>query len=132
MSDEPDISDDDVSEALDGDMLGEEVGDEALPGTVGYPPDRALGAEDPTLLGDDDVETRELRREAAHAADRPVGLIDDNPVGDFDVEAQAWADEERLVDEVSAEEAAVHVVPDPERPVVVDDPDAPVIDDDDL
>ena len=38
----------DDAEFLDGDALGEEVGDEELPGTEGFPPDRPWGVEDPT------------------------------------------------------------------------------------
>lgn len=54
---------DEVSEAVDGDTLGERVGDQDLPGT-GYPPERPLGVEDPTgSAAEDDVATRDWRTE---------------------------------------------------------------------
>src|SRR5215204_6338042 len=53
----------DQSEQLDGDELGEEVGDDYVPGLRDYPPDEAQGAEDPNLYTSDDVEVRTLREE---------------------------------------------------------------------
>lgn len=54
------------ADQLDGSVLGESVGDEDLPGIQGYPPDRPLGVEDPTLLqggpgARDDLVTRTWR-----------------------------------------------------------------------
>ncbi len=49
------------SERLDGEVLGEHVGDDGLPGVGGYPPDSARGVNDPNLVADDDVAMREAR-----------------------------------------------------------------------
>jgi hypothetical protein len=81
----------DVSEALDGDTLGEQPGDQELPG-ADYPPDRPLGVEDPTgSAAEDDVATRDWRTE---------GELDGIP-------------DEPVFGDVPAEEAAIHLTDEP-------------------
>ncbi len=46
---------------LDGDVLGEQVGDDGLPGLAGFPPDQMQGVNDPNLVAPDDVAMREAR-----------------------------------------------------------------------
>jgi hypothetical protein len=104
---------DDVSEALDGDKLGEGIGDDEMPGLADYPPDRYLGAEDPSLDGDDDLAVRDARREE-HAftidADGVV-LEDPNEPGRDDREAQELgSDVPGSAGPVAPEEAALHIV----------------------
>lgn len=105
-------------EFLDGDDLGEEPGDEELPGTGDFPPDRALGVDDPSLDVPDDVRTRELRRDV-ESDDRSSGFVLVSPEGDdgyTDEEAQAIGVEmDAPDDEQPAEEAALHII-DPENP----------------
>jgi hypothetical protein len=82
---------DDVSEALDGDTLGEQPGDRDLPGSD-YPPERPLGVEDPTgSAAEDDVATRDWRTE-----DELDGIPDVPESGD-----------------AAAEEAAIHLTDEP-------------------
>ena len=110
---------DDRSEQLDGDVLGEQPFDDDPPGLADYPPERSLGAEDPSLFEADDLATRaELRRDAASAVDPQtddVLLVDPAPTGALDHDETLTAD---AIDvdgddpDVSAEESAVHVVPD--------------------
>ena len=105
-------------EFIDGDDLGEEPGDEELPGTHDYPPDRALGVDDPSLDVPDDLRTRELRRHVG-SDDRPDGFVLVTPEGDdgySDEEAQEIGVEMDAVDDdLPAEEAALHIV-DPDNP----------------
>lgn len=109
---------DDISEAVDGDILGEEPFDADQPGVATYPPDRALGADDPSLFSADDIETRELRRYTEPVNDIPDVVIVEDAASTRDVEKDLVAegvdiDAERLAaEEFSAEEAAVHVVDD--------------------
>ena len=46
---------------LDGDVLGEQVGDEGLPGVGDFPPDQMQGVNDPNQVAPDDVSMREAR-----------------------------------------------------------------------
>lgn len=62
---------DNSSEQLDGNVLGEQPGDEAMPGVGDYPPDTALGVNDPNLVADDDVAMREARTVADETTDSP-------------------------------------------------------------
>jgi hypothetical protein len=113
----------DQSEQLDGDELGEEVGDDDLPGLGDYPPDEAQGAEDPNLYTSDDVAARTLREEPDEpaAADGPAdggGVIDlvlpddQDPIVDHEAEALGEIGELEDGDPVPPEVAAVHVVDD--------------------
>lgn len=104
---------DDLSEALDGDALGEEVTDADRPGVIDFPPDRSRGSEDPSLFADDDLETRRERRDVTaldEAAQLIEALIDPSPAGALDHDPTMTADTADRVEPPSAEEAAMHVV----------------------
>ncbi|MGE0880929.1 MAG: hypothetical protein AB7L13_08005 [Acidimicrobiia bacterium] len=107
---------DDISEAVDGDVLGEDPFDADQPGVAAYPPDRALGADDPSLFSTDGIETRELRRYTEPVHDVPEVVIVEDAASTRDVEKDLVAegvdiDADRLAaEEFGAEEAAVHVV----------------------
>jgi hypothetical protein len=106
-------NDRDDSEFVDGDVLGEEVNDDDLPGAVDFPPDRALGVDDPSRDFGDDVATRELRRSVEHPSGQErFTLVDDAASeGLMDVEAQEVAAEvDASADELSPEESALHIV----------------------
>ena len=100
-------------EFLDGDDLGEEPADPELPGTGDFPPDRALGVDDPSADVPDDLRTRELRRDV-QSDDRSPGFVLVTPEGDdgySDEEAQEIGDEVDASDaDLAAEEAAMHVI----------------------
>jgi len=93
--------------------LGEEPGDPELPGTGDFPPDRALGVDDPSADVPDDLRTRELRRDV-QSDDRSPGFVLVTPEGDdgySDEEAQEIGDEVDASDaDLAAEEAAMHVI----------------------
>jgi hypothetical protein len=102
----------DDAEYLDGDALGEEVGDDGLPGTANFPPDRPWAVDDPTRDISDDVVTRERRLD--HQKPHPTKsfvLVAEGSEGFNDDEGQEFAS---AVDagegDLSAEEIAVHVV----------------------
>jgi hypothetical protein len=105
---------DDISEALDGDKLGEGFDDADLPGIADYPPEHSMGVEDPSLEGDDDLATRELRRDVDDRHDdTEVVLVDEQSAGALDDEPQELGSGVEPADsELSAEEAAIHVEPD--------------------
>lgn len=88
-------SDSNTAKDLDGDVLGEGVGDDGLPGIGDYPPDQAQGVNDPNLVADDDVAMREARRrdEQVPGDDGQVGdlLPPEGDDGLFDDEHQAVA-----------------------------------------
>ncbi|HEY0519071.1 MAG TPA: hypothetical protein VGC84_06225 [Ilumatobacteraceae bacterium] len=102
----------DDAEFLDGDELGEEVGDDELPGTAGFPPDYPLGVDDPSLTAPDDVRTRELRRDVSDDEDAEAFvLVTPDDVDDVvDDEAQQIATAVDPGDLASPEEAALHVI----------------------
>ena len=104
----------DDAEFVDGDVLGEEVDDEDMPGAAGFPPDRALGVDDPSRDFEDDVATRELRRSVERTGDRGsrFGLVDDGASeGLMDTERQEIADDvSASPDELGPEESAVHII----------------------
>jgi hypothetical protein len=102
----------DDAEFLDGDALGEEPGDEQLPGTEGFPPERPLGVDDPSRESDDDFATRELRRDVGseHPADTFVLVDPESSEGLMDTESQEIASAVDAADtDVSPEEAALHI-----------------------
>ncbi len=108
----------DDAEFLDGDALGEEVGDEELPGTEGFPPDRPWGVEDPTRDVSDDVATREQRRDVeSPGGGRGFALVaDGSSEGLMDDEAQEIAAAvEATEGELSPEESALHIVDSPDE-----------------
>lgn len=69
-----------MADQLDGSVLGETIEDDDMPGTTNYPPERPLGAEDPTLMSEgpgteDDLITRAWREtNDASATDSPDAL----------------------------------------------------------
>jgi hypothetical protein len=103
----------DDAEFLDGDALGEEPGDQQLPGAEGFPPDRPVGVDDPSRATSDDVSTRELRRDvpSQEPPDAFVLLAPDSSEGLMDTESQEIASAVDAVDsDLSPEEAALHIV----------------------
>ena len=104
----------DQSEQLDGDELGEEVGDDYLPELRDYPPDAPQGVDDPSLYSPDDVAVRSLRETAD---DRPpddgTDLLrpdDEDSMVDGEAEELAELGEADAGEPVAPEVAAVHVV----------------------
>ncbi len=115
----------DDAEFLDGDALGEEVGDEGLPGTEGFPPDRPWGVEDSTRDVSDDVATRELRRSVgSHRNGEGFALVaegfalvaEGSSEGLMDDEAQEIASAVDATEgDLSPEEGALHIVDSPDQ-----------------
>jgi len=107
------------AEFVDGDVLGEEVNDADMPGTADFPPERALGVDDPSRDFDDDVATRELRSATdVSGEDAGLALVDDaSSEGLMDTEAQEIADAVAAsADELGPEERALHIIDEePER-----------------
>lgn len=113
---ESNASETDGSEQLDGDVLGEDVGDDGLPGIGDYPHDQALGVNDPNLVAQDDVAMREARHRSEEGTGdeaRPLDLLPPDADDDLlDAEQQAIAtdatddDAERI--DPPAEVAAIH------------------------
>jgi hypothetical protein len=104
----------DDAEFVDGDALGEEVGDDDLPGTDEFPPERSVGVEDPSRSVSDDFATRELRRDVGSKESSPrFSLVaPDGEEGLSDEESQEIADAVEAVDvELSPEESALHIIP---------------------
>ena len=104
----------DDAEFLDGDALGEEPGDDALPGTDDFPPERSLGVEDPSRSVSDDLATRELRRDVgSHDSPPTFSLVaPDGSDGLSDDEPQEIADAgDASESELSPEERALHIIP---------------------
>lgn len=96
-----------TAEALDPDVIGDDPS-----GDLAYPPERPMGAEDPTRddRASDDAATRawRSRREDAGPDEQGLRLVAPNDVLDDDV-AEAVA-EGVPADDLSAEEAAVRPV----------------------
>jgi hypothetical protein len=70
---------------LDGDVLGEQVGDDGLPGLEGFPPDQMQGVNDPNQVAPDDVAMREARTRGEAVPGDPERAGDLlPPVGDDD------------------------------------------------
>jgi hypothetical protein len=104
-------NDRDDAEFLDGDVLGEEVGDDDMPGSD-FPPDSPLGVDDPSRDVDDDVATRELRRDVQTSRGEGFTLLQEGSVeGLMDTEAQELGQEVDAPDaDLSPEEQALHIV----------------------
>ena len=103
-------------EFLDGDVLGEDIGDDDQPG-VNFPDDRPWGVQDPSLDAADDLATRELRRDVSSPTEEEmITLVDDGaPMGLGDTEAQEIATAVDVSpDELTPEESALHIVESPE------------------
>ncbi|MGZ4701498.1 MAG: hypothetical protein ACXV3B_00160 [Ilumatobacteraceae bacterium] len=108
----------DDAEFLDGDALGEEVGDEGLPGTEGFPPDRPWGVEDSTREVSDDMATRDLRRSVgSHGnGDRFALVAEGSTEGLMNDEAQEIAAAVDVAEgDLSPEEGALHIVDSPDQ-----------------
>jgi hypothetical protein len=105
----------DPAEATDGSELGEEAGDESLPGTVGFPPTSPAGVGPAGSIADldrrDSVGQRSEREEPEgwSTPREPVVLLDPNASGEPDDESEMVAEEVPPVGLISPEEAAVHV-----------------------
>lgn len=108
----------DDAEFLDGDNLGEEVGDDDLPGTQNFPPERPWGVEDPTSDDvDDDVATRELRvdHDRTQRSEAFALVSDGSTEGLMDDEAQEIASAvDASEGDLSPEEQALHIVDSPD------------------
>jgi hypothetical protein len=103
----------DDAEFLDGDVLGEDVGDQERPGAANFPPDRPLGIDDPTRSVDDDLATRELRRDVGsdQSAETFTLLAPESSDGITDSESQEVASEvEAAAADLSPEESALHII----------------------
>lgn len=104
----------DPAEATDGSILGEDVGDESLPGTVGFPPTTPVGVGPADSLQDadhhDSIRDRSDREEpeGRMTPHDGVRLLDPNASGEPDVESQAVAENVPTVGLISPEEAAMH------------------------
>ncbi|MGZ4673773.1 MAG: hypothetical protein ACXV8K_14015, partial [Ilumatobacteraceae bacterium] len=101
-----------------GDALGEEVGDEGLPGTEGFPPDRPWGVEDSTREVSDDMATRDLRRSVgSHGnGDRFALVAEGSTEGLMNDEAQEIAAAVDVAEgDLSPEEGALHIVDSPDQ-----------------
>ena len=107
----------DDAEFLDGDALGEEVGDQGLPGTEGFPPDRPWGVEDPTGDDvDDDIATRDRRIDhTRHNAATSFALVNaGSSEGLMNDESQEIASAvDASEDDISPEDGAMHIVESP-------------------
>lgn len=104
-------------EFLDGDVLGEDIGDDDQPG-VNYPDDRPWGVQDPSLDAPDDLATRELRRDVTVPTDEEetITLVDDSAIGLPDTEPQEIGTAVDVsADELTPEESALHIVEIPEE-----------------
>lgn len=125
----PENTNENDAEALDGDVLGEQPGDEGLPGVNAFTDDpHMLNAEDPSLTDDGEVVedsalTRAWREQPDFGEapepgadvddtglrlDEPQPGVDESVPDLVDVEPEAVADGFE-VDDASAEEAALHV-----------------------
>ena len=114
---------DNHADRLDGEVLGEEIGDDGLPGVGDYPPDQAQGVNDPNLVARDDVAMREARTRSEEVPGREPRTGDVlPPAGDDDVsdtEQQLLADRAPADDEADradppAEVAALREIESPE------------------
>lgn len=115
MSETNDHDRPDPAEATNGSQLGEEVGDESLPGTVGFPPTAPVGVGPADSLQDaDHHDSLAERSDREEPEGRPlphgaVRLLDPNASGEPDVESQVVAEEVPTVGLISPEEAAIHI-----------------------
>lgn len=108
-----------TAEATDGDEFGEEIGDQTLPGTVGFPPTAPAGVGPAGSLRDaahrDSLDDRH-RREEPEGRPGPhevVRLVDPVSSGEPDDEPELIGEETPAVGLASPEEAAMHIEDDP-------------------
>ncbi len=111
--DQPSIPD--PAEATDGAELGEEVGDDLLPGTVGFPPTYPAGVGPAGSLSDADHHDSFAERSYREAADdtRPphdsARFLDPTAGGEPDTEAEMIAEIVATTGLISPEEGAMHL-----------------------
>ena len=103
---------DNSSEQLDGNVLGEKPGDDTMPGVGDFPPDQALGVNDPNLVADDDVAMREARTVADETIDSPDRDLAgaDAPAGDLlppDGDTGARDDVQQMLGETADDDSTV-------------------------
>ncbi len=105
----------DPAETIDGSSFGEGIGDDSLPGTVGFPPTTPAGVGAADSLQDadhhDSVQERS-RRQVPEGCPRPhdaVRLLDPSPSGEPDLEPELIADAVPAIGLVNPEEAAMHL-----------------------
>lgn len=113
MSETNNAAQPDDSETTDGATLGEKVGDDIRPGTVGFPPTTPYGVGPHGSSQDadhiDSVRERSEREVPEHVPGHPdpIRLTDPNPSGDPDSESGLIANEVPASGLVSPEEAAM-------------------------
>ena len=102
---------DDVSQQMDADVLGDVTGDEDRQHTIDFPPEEPLGVDDPTLTGSDDMTARQDRTVPDGRRDPEVPVpVDPEPAGADDHDPEVFAEDETASsDDLSAEEAAMHL-----------------------
>ncbi|MGI9594703.1 MAG: DUF5709 domain-containing protein [Acidimicrobiales bacterium] len=104
-----------TAEATDGDGFGEEVGDQTLPGTIGFPPADPAGVGPADSLRDADHHdslAERIAREEPEGRPPPhdvVRLVDPNAGGQEDDEPELIGDDVPPVGLASPEEAAMHL-----------------------
>lgn len=113
------MSDTNNAEELDPEVLGDTPTSRGLPGIEGYPPERPLGVEDPSILEGgsgtpDDLTIRTWRQEpeVGDQADQNDGYRLDPGAGnriDADDEARAIASSAQPTTSPAAEEAALTI-----------------------
>lgn len=102
------------AEATDGSELGEEVGDDTLPGTTGFPPTAPAGvgpAGSPSDADHHDSAIERFDREEPEHQTPPhesVVLLDPNASGEPDEESELIGEAVPVVGIASPEEAAMH------------------------
>ncbi len=105
----------DPAEATDGSVLGEDAGDDTLPGTIDFPPTRPVGVGPADSISDadhhDSVAERAAREEteSAMSPDAPIRVVDPYAGGALDTEAESVGEAVDAVGLVSPEEAALHI-----------------------
>ena len=104
-----------ATEATDGSELGEEVGDDSLPGTVGFPSTDPMGVGPTDSLSDanhHDSFAERVEREQEGNTPLPhdsVRLVDDTAGGAADTESELIGEMVPPTGLVSPEEAAMHL-----------------------
>ncbi len=105
----------DPAEATDGSVLGEQPGDDSLPGTVGFPAPDPIGVGPTDSLSDadhhDSVAERAVRERAADTRPRrdSIRIVDLTAGGEADTEGQSIGEAVLAAGLVSPEEAAMHI-----------------------
>ncbi len=104
----------DAAEATDGSVLGEDGGDDTLPGTVGFPPADPIGVGPADSTTDaehhDSVAERSDREQidGSEPLSDPIRLVDPDGGGSVDTEDESIGEAVDAIEMVSPEEAAMH------------------------